>query len=158
MERIEAFSFATNLGPQDGWPATTRLFYEHRDTGTDIPGFTIEGQYRCNDGYLLITSFDCPFEESNEFILLDNEFNKIAQHLLFAPYYSFSLHAHWPIGPRSLRLHYYTECFYTLTICDTNKLLLKPYDAPQSDLQAHASIVDLDKQRRHMAERFRFAP
>jgi hypothetical protein len=116
MEPIEAFSLVKHDGPYESWPARTRLVRDGVATATEIPGYEIEAQYRTDGGYLLVTSFDCPFEESNAFVLLDARLAVVARRELLVPYGSFLLHAHWPIDTSTLALHYYEELFYTLHI------------------------------------------
>lgn len=67
MQSITQFSLEKHDGPYESWPRLTRLFANGVDTGKKVPGFIIEAQYQCRDGYLLITSQDCLFEESNDF-------------------------------------------------------------------------------------------
>ncbi|WP_424195204.1 hypothetical protein ACMYR3_05295 [Ampullimonas aquatilis] len=116
MQKIDAFSLEQHHGPYQAWPLKTRLYFRGQDTGSAINGYEIEAQYQCRQGYLLITAYDCPFEESNEFILLDKAFKVIAQKSLMALYDSYLLHAHWPVSNNALRLHYQTKLCYTLSI------------------------------------------
>ncbi len=53
-------------------PSPTRpLIVDGEASGQRVPGYVIDAQYRCAAGTLLVTSFDCLFEESNTFLLLD---------------------------------------------------------------------------------------
>lgn len=149
MKKITSFSLEKHEGAYELWPRRTRLFFDGVDTGTKIPGFTIEAQYECDDGYLLITSQDCPFEESNDFMLLTPAFRLIAHKDLCEPYESFLLHAHWPISENSIRLHYF-DVFMTLSIQKSwslfgrkNKLVLKKFRNFENDPQVTASLNDL---------------
>lgn len=116
MEPIDCFRLATHSGPYTSWPERTRLLRDGVETTTQVPGYEIEAQYRTGGGFLLVTSFDCPFEESNAFLLLDDRLNVIGKRELLAPYGSFLLHAHWPIDASTLALHYYDDLFYTLHV------------------------------------------
>lgn len=116
MDAIDTFSLASHAGPYERWPSTTALFAEGRPTGTSVPGYVLEAQYRCADGYLLITSWDCPFEEANDFVLLDERFARRAHASLGVPYGSFLLESHTPAGPRELVLRYDGKTVYRLTI------------------------------------------
>jgi hypothetical protein len=160
MERIDAFSLAKHEGPYEKWPRRTRLYFNGNDTGVDIPGYIVEGQYRCSEGYLLITSHDCPFEESNDFLLLGSDFRVLAQNRLGVPYASFLIHAHWPISSQSLRLHYYERLFFTLSIEKSTgffrslpRLALKPFDEPESDATASSSIACLQRNLQEIRQR-----
>ncbi|WP_150050272.1 MULTISPECIES: hypothetical protein [Methylomonas] len=116
MHPIDHFSLENHPGPYQTWPSTSRLYFAGLDTGVSLPGYFIEAQYQCDAGYLLITSYDCPFEESNEFLLLGTRFEALASKRLIVPNQSFLLNAHWPVSPTELALHYYEELFYRLTI------------------------------------------
>ena len=46
MERINAFFLEKHEGPYEKWPRRTGLFFDGKFTGTKIPGFIVEAQYR----------------------------------------------------------------------------------------------------------------
>jgi len=159
METIKAFSLAKHEGLYETWPRRTRLYFNGGDTGSEIPGYIVEGQYRCSDGYLLITSHDCPFEESNDFLLLGDDFQILARTQLAVPYGSFLLNAHWPVSSHSLRLHYYERLFFTLSVENRSglfrsrpRLVLKPFDEPENDAAASASIAELQRRLGEIAK------
>jgi hypothetical protein len=79
LHEITTFSLEKHTGPYETWGTNSALFADGNSTGKRVPGFVIEGQYAWNGGYLLITSYDCPFEESQEFLLLDCEFRLICK-------------------------------------------------------------------------------
>jgi hypothetical protein len=116
MNPIDSFSLAKHDGPYETWPDRTRLFYDGKNTAVEIPGFIIEAQYRCRHGFLLITSQACPYEESNDFILLDLALKLVATKELGRAYCSFLLEAHRPIGPDTLLLEYNEGLFFTLSV------------------------------------------
>ena len=152
MEAIHSFSLAKHDGPYEKWPLRTRLFRDDAPTDAEVPGYVIEAQYRCDAGFLLITSFDCPFEEANEFVLLAPDLSVLATEHLGVMYGSFLLNAHWPVSDRALRLHYYDRLFYTLAIEGTQSARLEKYrltlthdPEPESDPRSAASIADLRK-------------
>jgi len=65
------------------------LFKNGDYVGKSIPGYFIERQYLLDDGhYFLITSYDCPFEEQCDLLLLDKDYNQIAKRSLIPWYYS----------------------------------------------------------------------
>lgn len=153
MKPISAFSLEKHEGPYEKWPMRSRLFLDEQSTGAAIPGYEIEAQYQYGDAYLIITSQDCPFEESNDFLLLDRNFKIIARNQLLVPYGSFLLHAHWPIGLNAIRLHYYERLFYTLVVQEKqglfglrHKLKLYRDDEPEQDPRSLASVAELQKQ------------
>lgn len=112
----QRFSLAKHKGPHARWPVKTALLCDGLLTGTQIEGCVIEAQYRCVAGHLLITSFDCPYEEANRFTLLDEHFQVLAAIELRVPYGSFLLNAHWPLDAHTLRLHYEMRRFFRLRI------------------------------------------
>lgn len=156
MQPITAFSLLT--ARTDGLelnPLKMPLYFNGQHTHTFIAGLVIEGQYRCvlpnkTSGYLVITSFDCPFEESTEFSLLDEAFKLIATTSLAQMYDSFLLHSHWPIADNRLRLHYYGQFVLDLVITAGSswltarpKLKLIEVVNPQSDPQTAAAMAEL---------------
>ena len=159
MQSIHCFSLARHSGPYEEWPELTALLRDGVPTGAEIPGYVIEAQYRCEHGLLLITSYDCMFEESNDFLLLDDDHRILARKSLMVPYGSFLLNAHWPVSPHSLRLHYYTRLFYVLTIKPPGGLLRRTYsfdldcdhDAA-SDPRSAASMANLEARVAAIAE------
>ncbi|MEC5385148.1 hypothetical protein VVD49_05400 [Uliginosibacterium sp. H3] len=124
MEAISILSLEKHDGEYKDWPKLTRLYCNGIDTGRKIPGYLIEAQYRCAEGYLLVTSQDCPFEESNDFLLLDAHFDLIATAGLLVPYASFLINEHWPLSDRSIRIHYYGDLFMDLAIEDPSEMSL----------------------------------
>ena len=136
-------------------PLKMPLYFNGQPTHTFIAGLVIEGQYRCvlsnkTSGYLVITSFDCPFEESTEFSLLDEGFQLIATTSLAQMYDSFLLYAHWPMTDNRLRLHYYGQFVLDLVITTGSswlpfqpKLKLVEVVDPQSDPQTASSLAEL---------------
>jgi hypothetical protein len=152
MELINTFSLARHTGEYSTWPLASRLLFEGRDTGTAIKGYAIEAQYRWREGYLLITSWECPFEESNNFTLLDKHFRPVATCELGAMYASFLLIKHWPVSAHELRLHYDDNIFYTLRIAEKAGLFRKRlslelalFESPELDSQALLSIQEHEK-------------
>jgi hypothetical protein len=148
MEPIDSFTLAKHDGPYEKWPSRTRLFCGGVFTGTEIPGFLVKAQYRCDNGFLLITSHNARFEESNDFILLDPQFKILAKAQLRSPYSSYLLHAHWPISRRTLTLHYYLSVFYELAIERRTfglgpKFLLRKLEEAELDQRALDSIQNL---------------
>lgn len=149
----QRFSLARHEGPYENWPRKTRLFCEGLPTGTEVEGYVIEAQYRCAHGHLLITSFDCPFEESNSFTLLDARFQVLATARLLVPYGSFLLHAHWPLDDHTLQLHYEMRRFYRLRIRPPGGLLRRHHSlvlsrdelAVSEDPRARTSVRELER-------------
>lgn len=148
----QRFSLSKHEGPYEQWPVTTALLCEGAPTGTQIEGYVIEAQYLCVAGHLLITSFDCPYEEANRFTLLDERFQVLATTELGAPYGSFLLNAHWPLDAHTLRLHYEMRRFFRLRIVPPGGLLRRRHRlelvrddrAWTDDPRAAVSVRDLE--------------
>lgn len=124
MQPITRYSLEPHAGPYARWPLTSRLRMDGVPLDAQVPGYVIEAQYDTPHGVLLVTSFDCPFEESNAFVLLDAQHRVVAQRALLAPYASWLLDAHWPEGPTTLALHYHVGVFMRLEILPRRRFLL----------------------------------
>jgi hypothetical protein len=116
MHPVTLFSLATHEGPYEKWPLKTQLFADGVDTRQTVSGFVIEAQYRCSAGYLLITSYDCLFEESNAFLLLNDQYETIARKVLGTMYATFLLEKHTPLSDTQLELDYGDGLRYRLAI------------------------------------------
>lgn len=155
MQAIDLFSLEQHQGDYASWPLSSQLFHHGQPTATRLPGYGFEAQYRCAAGYLLITHEDCPFEEANHFLLLDEHFRLLARQDLAHAYASHLLHAHWAISPWALRLHYYGDQIMTLSIAPRRwpwgsrwRLVLTPLEQPEADPLAQASIAELNQRLR----------
>jgi hypothetical protein len=156
MENISRFSFEKYEGAYEKRPLLSRLFVDGQDVQKEIYGFVIEAQYKCDDVYLVITSMDCPFEESSHFMLLDLNFNVVASANLIVPYCSFLIHRHWPISRNAIRIHYYDELFFSATIAPanlqfgkSNRLQLVRDNDISADPEALNAISDEKQQKRN---------
>jgi hypothetical protein len=70
---VNNFSFAERENDQYRLESRSRLFVDGTPTDTWIPGLSIIRQFEIPIGYLLVTDYDCPFEEITNFILLTRE-------------------------------------------------------------------------------------
>ncbi len=116
MIPTQRYSLAGLTGADGQAPGSAALLDAGHATGVEVSGCLIEAQYATPLGTLLITSYDCPFEEANSFVLLDERLADLARAALGAPYASFLLLAHWPVDGLTLALHYAPDVFYTLRI------------------------------------------
>jgi hypothetical protein len=96
MHLVDLFTLETHTGPYEKWPRRTRLFADGVDTGQSVSGYVMEAQYRCAAGYLLVTSYDCLFEEANTFYLLNERFETISSTTLGVMYGTYLLEKHKP--------------------------------------------------------------
>jgi hypothetical protein len=150
MEKINLFSLEKHAGPYETWPQSSRLFVNGQDTHQKVPGYQVEGQYTCDHGYILITNYDCPYEETDEFLLLNDRFEVIAKagHGFYSPL----INRHWPISESAIRIHYYDDTVDTLTIetkppHNRPNLALTPLENIALDPKA---IVSRDELRKRM--------
>jgi len=87
--RINEFSLEKHEGEYENWPTTSKLFKHGDYVGQEIAGYYIERQYLLDDGhYFFIISYDCPFEEQCDLLLLDKNYHQIAKRRLMPRYYS----------------------------------------------------------------------
>lgn len=88
---IDRFALQAHAGPYQRWPGHSPLIVDGELQRTSVPGYTLLRQFALADGYLLITDFDCPFEESTCFVLLDPQFKVRSQRTLGGMYASYLL-------------------------------------------------------------------
>ena len=91
MEPTTCFTLESHAGPYEKWPLRSRVLIDAIASDTLIPGYTLLHQFKTSLGYLLITDFDCPFEEATSFSLLDFSYKLISHRKLGVPYGSFNL-------------------------------------------------------------------
>lgn len=149
---LTRYALAQHAGDHADWPVDTTLIVDGTPTPTRVPGYVVDAQYAWHTHALLITSWDCPFEEAYEFLLLDGSHRIVARQQLGAPYASWLLHAHWPIDDRTLRLHFHGHQFYTLTVREPTGLFrramslrLAREDVQPADERSRSSIEGLDR-------------
>lgn len=116
MTPIDRYRIEKHEGDYTTWPGKSRLWADDQLLPEPVSGYVIEGQYDTPLGSLLITSYDCMYEEANSFLLIEPSGRVRAQADLGVPYGSFLLHAHWPVDESTLALHYHGDQFYTLSV------------------------------------------
>jgi hypothetical protein len=85
------FALERHAGPYERWPSRSRLFVDGRATATRMAGYSLLHQYELDDGWLLVTDYDCPFEEVTAFTLLDPELRIVAERKIGWMYNTFLL-------------------------------------------------------------------
>ena len=98
------------------WPSRTRLFENGKEIGIRVPGYNLLHQFELKESYLLITDDDCPFEEGTNFILISKAKKILAYQILFVPYGSFNLESVEWIDEQHLRVVFYENDHWMLTI------------------------------------------
>jgi len=84
MRRIERFTLLAHTGDSDAWPLDSPLLADGELTSERVPGVEIVEQFEIIAGYLLVTDYDCPFEETFHFILLDHQLRTVSRRSLGA--------------------------------------------------------------------------
>lgn len=89
LKRIEEFSLEQHTGNYADWPGKSRLFRNGCPLEVAVPGYCIEMQYQLNqDFFFLVTSYDCPFEEQVDLLLLNRDYKLVAKKSLIPWYYT----------------------------------------------------------------------
>ena len=129
MNRLNIFELAKHEGPYESWPQTTELIKSGVATGKRIPGYSIEAQYAHTHGFVLVTSWDCPFEEAQSFLLLSHELDLLFEETIGGAYASVGMKGHEPVNENSVMVH-----------CDGDLDILATVDS--------ATTLRLEKQHR----------
>lgn len=117
MTPTTLFSMQTHTGDYQKWPLETLLLKNALPTQTYLPGYQILHQFQLNSGeYLLISDWDCPFEEATEVLLLSAKLALIARHSFGVPYGSFNLKDLQVIDDANLKLIFYQNDSRQVTI------------------------------------------
>ena len=124
MINCNCFSLETHDGPYEKWPTKSRLIVDGVMTEQRLPGYSLLRQFALEDAYLLVTDYDCPFEECTNFILLDAAFKKRVSRSLGVPYGSFLLDKIKQIDASHFIATFYTDDRWSLSI-NGKKLSLK---------------------------------
>lgn len=109
LRPIEKFSLEKHTEAYETWGTRSVLFADGLAAGLSVPGFEIEGQYGCGEGYLLITSYDCPFEEAQNFLLLDSRYRVVCRKFLGVTYGSYLLMENYMIDESRIALQFAGE-------------------------------------------------
>jgi len=119
------FTLESHDGQYEKWPRKTKLFVSGEYTGAKIQGYIIEAQFSVSDNYLIITSQDCLFEESNDFVLLNKKYKVIGKETLCEAYTSFLLEEFKIKSNTELKIKYNGERFIYLIINPELKVFFK---------------------------------
>jgi hypothetical protein len=88
MKTIERFALQQHDGPYENWPQKTRVIIDGKVSTLAISGFTLLRQYQTAAGYLLVTDFDCPFEEAVCFVLVSQDLKTVLSERTVGQMYS----------------------------------------------------------------------
>ncbi|WAW09952.1 hypothetical protein NB640_12130 [Oxalobacter vibrioformis] len=92
MLEITRFSLEKHRGPYEKWPLKTRLVADGAMLDLTIGGYTLLRQFETEAGYLLVTDYDCMYEEVISFTLIDKACTRVLSHRqIGAPYQTYWL-------------------------------------------------------------------
>jgi hypothetical protein len=80
MRAISRFSLEEHPGDYDTWPVRTRLLADGTPTSLKLSGYDLRWQFELDGGFLLITDYDCPYEEAYEIYLLSAQLRMRSHH------------------------------------------------------------------------------
>ena len=125
MQRLNVFELAKHEGPYESWPQTTELIQDGVPTGKRIPGYIIEAQYAHTNGFVLVTSWDCPYEEAQSFLLLSNELDLLFEETIGGAYASVWMEGHEPVNEQAVMFHCDGDLDILATVDSGNTLRLE---------------------------------
>lgn len=70
MTEFNRFTLEKHDGPYETWPLRSRLLLDGEPTNLSLPGYTLLFQFEAAEAYILITDYDCPYEEITNFALV----------------------------------------------------------------------------------------
>jgi hypothetical protein len=73
MKPIDRFTLQKHDGPYEKWPQRSHLFLDGNPTDICLPGYTLLHQFETPSGYILVTDYDCPYEEITNFALVSKQ-------------------------------------------------------------------------------------
>lgn len=88
MKEIDRFALETHAGPYDAWPSRTRVIVDGVRSELAISGYVLLRQFETPDAYLLVTDYDCLFEEAVTFTLVSKRLKVLAKRTVGAMYRS----------------------------------------------------------------------
>ena len=91
MKPIGRFALERHAGPYESWPLRSRLLLDGAPTPVTLPGYVILHQFETAAGFLIVTDYDCPFEEATTFALLATDLRVLSIRTFSSMYGSFLL-------------------------------------------------------------------
>ncbi len=73
MKPITRFGMEKHDGPYETWPLRSRVSLDGKPTDISLPGYTLLHQFETANGYILVTDYDCPYEEITSFALISKQ-------------------------------------------------------------------------------------
>jgi hypothetical protein len=82
MNVIDWFTLEKHEGPSEKWPLSSRLLRDGEPTGISLPGNTLLRQFETPHGYIFVTDYDNPFEETTNFVLVSKQMRVLSSRWL----------------------------------------------------------------------------
>jgi len=97
MIQVNRFAIKMRGEPYDSLSHRSRLIVDGQLTSFSVPGHTLLHQFETSSCYLLVTDYDCPFEESVCFVAISKDIRRtLDSRCVGAPYASYLLKdIHW---------------------------------------------------------------
>jgi hypothetical protein len=73
MKQIDRFTLEKHDGSYEKWPLRSHLFLNGNPINLSLPGYVLLHQFDTSDGYILVTDYDCPFEEITNFAFISKQ-------------------------------------------------------------------------------------
>jgi hypothetical protein len=137
MKPINRFALAKHAGPYETWPLRSRLYLDGEPTGIYLPGYALLHQFETPNGYILVTDYDCPYEEITNFALVSRQLRLQSCRWIGWMYETFLLE----------RIEWIDERTFTAFFCGNLRCRLTvrswgiPYIRPRLKLQLDRSLV-----------------
>ncbi|MCL2912717.1 hypothetical protein L2725_02790 [Shewanella corallii] len=87
MTPIDKFSLHSREGMSGERALKSSLYFDGADTRLRVAGWLIERQFELADYYMLLNSWDCPFEEGCELLIISKDWNLVGSYS-FQPFYN----------------------------------------------------------------------
>jgi len=121
---IDKFSLQEHDGEYENRPLKSLLYCCGEALGVKVPGYVIDKQFELENYFLLFISWDCPFEEGCEIVVL-NKLNKIVGSYSFTAFYSsYNLDAVSELSRNHYKLTFNESAHYEVLINYPKKNLL----------------------------------
>ena len=89
MKPTTQFLLETPDVPYEQRPSHSQLFVDGKPTSLRLPGYSLLYQFDTQAGFLLVTDYDCPYEEITNFILLSHDLRVVSRRSLGATSFTF---------------------------------------------------------------------
>jgi hypothetical protein len=140
MKPITRFALEKHDGPYETWPLRSRLSLDGEPTDISLPGYTLLHQFETSNGYILVTDYDCPFEEITNFALISKQLRVQSCRWVGWMYETFLLERIEWIDDRTFTAHFHGSLCCRLTV----RTWGIPYVRPRLKLQLDRALAPGD--------------